>query len=63
VLAAPDDPEADMLAEAMRKLLWRRRVRAVHAWRDEQRAEYAHAVQRITATLPSGMGTLRRPRS
>jgi hypothetical protein len=52
-----------MLIEVMRRVMWRRRVRAVHAWRDEQRAEYAHAVQRITAAPPSGMGTLRRPRS
>lgn len=52
-----------MLTEAIRQLLWRRRVRAAHTWRDEQRAEYAQAVQRITAAVPSGMGTLRRPRS
>jgi hypothetical protein len=52
-----------MLATAMRHLLYRRRVRAAHAWRDAERAEYLLAVQRVTALEPTGMGTLRRPRS
>ncbi|MEU8656289.1 hypothetical protein [Actinoplanes philippinensis] len=52
-----------MLVEVMRHLLYRRRVRAVHAWRDAERAEYLRAVQRITAVAPTGMGTMRRPRS
>jgi hypothetical protein len=52
-----------MLTSVIRQLLWRRRVRAAQAWRDEQRAEYAQAVERITAAVPSGMGPLRRPRS
>ncbi|GIF45042.1 hypothetical protein [Actinoplanes xinjiangensis] len=52
-----------MLIEVMRRVMWRRRVRAVHTWRDEQRVEYAQAVERITAAPPYGMGTLRRPRS
>jgi hypothetical protein len=52
-----------MLATVMRYLLYRRRVRAAHAWRDTERAEYLRAVQRITALNPAGMGTLRRPRS
>lgn len=49
-----------MLATLMRHLLYRRRVQAAHAWRDEQRAEYAQAVQRITAAAPTGMGAIRR---
>ncbi len=52
-----------MLIEVMRHLLWRRRVKAAHAWRDAERAEYQQAVERITAVTPSGMGTPRRPRS
>lgn len=52
-----------MLATAMRRLLWRRRVRAAHAWRDAQRAAYQQAVERLTAVPPTGMGTIRRPRS
>ena len=52
-----------MLIEVMRHLMWRRRVKAAHTWRDAERAEYARAVQRITAAAPAGMGTRGRPRS
>jgi hypothetical protein len=48
-----------MLAEVMRRLLWRRRVRAVHAWRDEQRAEYFAAIARTVEqgrTVPDPAG-------
>jgi hypothetical protein len=38
-----------MLAELMRHLLWRRRVRAVHAWRDAEREAYEAAKQKILA--------------
>jgi hypothetical protein len=52
-----------MLIEVMRHLLWRRRVGAVHAWRNAEREEYERAVARFTALTPTGMGTRRRPRS
>jgi hypothetical protein len=52
-----------VLAKAVRKLLYRRRVRAVHAWQEAERAEYRKAVGRITAVAPTGCGTLGRPRS
>jgi hypothetical protein len=39
-----------MLAEAMRKLMWRRRVRAARIWQEaarSQAAEHSAAVRRI----------------
>lgn len=52
-----------MLIKIVRHLLWRRRVRAAHAWRDAERAEYRRAVERITALPPAGHGRIGRPRS
>lgn len=52
-----------MFVEMMRHLLWRRRVKAAHAWRDAERAEYLRAVQRITALSATGHGGIGRPRS
>lgn len=49
--------------EVLRRLLWRRRVRAARAWRDAERAEYERAVERITALPPTGHGRIGRPRS
>ncbi|SDT35043.1 hypothetical protein [Actinoplanes derwentensis] len=58
-----------MVAEIIRYPLWRRRVRAVHAWRGVERAvhqtehgAYVAAIQRIVdqgATVPDPAG--RRP--
>ncbi|MEU4156425.1 hypothetical protein [Actinoplanes sp. NPDC026670] len=52
-----------MLVTVMRRLLWRRRVKAVQAWRDTERQEYLRAVQRFTALEPARLGRTGRPRS
>jgi hypothetical protein len=39
----------DMLATVMQHLLYRRRVRAAHAWRDAEREAYEAAKQKILA--------------
>jgi hypothetical protein len=36
-----------MLVEVVRRVMWRRRVRAAHRWRDAEREAYAAAKRRI----------------
>jgi hypothetical protein len=41
-----------MLVERLRRVLWRRRVKAAHRWRDAERMHYEAAKRRILDLAP-----------